>query len=254
MERTDIKILLKNLDSPDNIKKQLISQGTLDFDIKGMFDAKLWSPTLEEFRGSKKKQEKIEPTENIKPVNNEGRKGFKIEELAGDKTDGSSPENEGNENEDPVKHSPEEIQTQKDFANLVVLISDMGVNFGIKAFTKYEVQEKDSDNAMRRKQLERSCIKIMNKYEFVPNVWTELLTVLSAYGLQKYSALEPKATRKKKLGRKTKKVDQENQSQAIERNINYMQRDNSTQPPEGPKEDRKPIQKDNIGIIDMLVG
>ena len=247
MDNTGIKKLLLKLESPDNVKKELLISNDLNFNIKGMFDVPLWSPTLQEYRDANKKQPKIEPSENIKEVDNGGKKGFKLEDIEENSPEISRDPELGENSE----LTPEEKQTQKDFANLIVLIGDMGVNFGISALTKYEVKERESDNSMRRKQLERSCIKIMNHYNFVPNMWTELLTVFSAYGLQKYNSLELKQEKKKveRRGRKTKKVDPEKQNDILNENINKIQGEEK----EGIKpEPKKTLPSDNMGIIHMI--
>ncbi len=91
----------------------------------------------------------------------------------------------------------------------------------------------------------------MNHYSFVPNMWTELLTVFSAYGLQKYNSLELKQEKKKveRRGRKTKKVDPEKQNDILNQNINKIQGEEIE---EIKPEEKKPLPSDNMGIIQMI--
>ena len=256
-----INNLLNKLDAPDNIKEEVKVSNSYEFDMDTMFEEQTWSTTLQEHRDEGKGNEEIVPNENIEESIKEGKKSFRLgdktnEEKKDENNEGITPFNGGSNIDEPeAELSAEEIQTQKDFANLTVLLFDMGVNFTVELTTKFEVKEKESDNTLRRKQLERSCIKIMNHYDFVPNMWTELLTVLSAYGMQKFNSLEKKEDKKKKRGRRTKKVTPESHNEKMNQGIDRINKDPKEQVPAPEKTETKEAKKlplDNIGVVAMM--
>jgi len=163
-----------------------------NFNIDTMFNNQTWSTTLEEHRKNK--------TEN-KPLNN----SFTLDEIDNNSKDlkNTNLSNQDEKQNDPINEQ-EIKETREDLANLVILLFDMGINQSIKIFTKYEVKENENDNAKKRKQLERVCVKIFDKYDFQPNIWTEFLAVLSVYGLQKYQSLENQEKNKKVISSETK--------------------------------------------------
>jgi hypothetical protein len=179
-----------------NISKK--DENILDFDINSMFDKKTWSTTLEEHRQNKvsKKPKKSFSLDEVEEENN-----YDQEEEETDEVKNVSPGSPG------VEKDEEEIkETRKDMATLVIMLFDMAVDTSINIFTPYKIEQTLSDNDKKRKQLERVCVKIMAKYEFEPNVWTEFLTVLSVYGMEKYSSLKRKDQEEKKIVSKKEKV------------------------------------------------
>jgi len=192
----EFEFLTENQDVTEekNISKK--DENILDFDINNMFEHKTWSTTLEEHRKNKvsKKPKKSFSLDEVEEENNYDQE----EEESEKKVSPGSPGIEKDEEE--VK------ETRKDMSTLVVMLFDMAVDTSINIFTNYKIEQTLTDNDKKRKQLERVCVKIMAKYEFEPNVWTEFLTVLSVYGMEKYSSLKRKDQEEKKIISKKEKV------------------------------------------------
>jgi len=208
-----------------NIEKK--DENILDFNINSMFEKKTWSTTLEEHRKNKlfKSTKKSFSLDEIEKEN----KYSEEEEEESEQKIVSPGNKENQKDEDEIK------ETRKDMATLVVMLFDMAVDTSINIFTPYKISQTLTDNDKKRKQLERVCVKIMAKYEFEPNVWTEFLTILSVYGMEKYSSLKRKDQEEKKIVAKKENIS----------NLDKMENKIKDQ------EQTKKINKSQ-GIVDLL--
>jgi len=221
-EKTQPKTRRKTAPATDQDKN-------LSFDINNMFEAETWSTTLEDHRNNK-----------TAPKND----SFSLDDLENDpkKINTKDPESF----EDPKQVDEDVKETREDLANLVILLFDIGVNTSIKTFTNYEIKENETENSKKRKQLERVCVKIFDKYDFQPNIWTEFLAVLSVYGLQKYQSLEQQQ-------QKTQ-VTTEQKKNVLDK-IKNIGKPEQKKPTPDPAPDQKKApesKKENLSIAELL--